>query len=142
MKRRFNWPIWLGFLLVLAGLLTYPFFVQFPVTRDFPWANLVILLAGLFVLGIGLRRAFRQREIYRGRILGSVMAALGLIAVVFFAVGALYFMRQLPAAKGAPELGQNAPEFTLPDPDNKPLALADLASANRAVLLIFYRGHW
>jgi len=142
MNRRFNWPIWVGFLLVLAGLLTYPFFVQFPVTRDFPWANLLILLAGAFVLGDGLVRAFRQREIYHGRILGSALAVLSLFVIGFFAFAAFYVVRQLPASKGAPHLGQKAPQFTLPDQDGKPVALADLASANWAVLLIFYRGHW
>ena len=142
MKRRRNWPIWVGFLLVLAGLFTYPFFVRFPLTRDFPWANLLILLAGALVLGSGLVRAFRQREIYEGRVVGSILAALSLFAGIFFAFAALYFVRQIPPAKGAPHVGQRAPDFTLPDQDGKPIALADLASSNRAVLLIFYRGHW
>jgi drug/metabolite transporter (DMT)-like permease len=142
MKRRFNWSIWLGFVFVLVGLLTYPFFVQFPITRDFPWANLLILGAGVVILGIGLMRAFRQREIYGGRIVGSILGVLSLFVAGFFAFAAFYIVRQLPASNGAPQLGQKAPEFTLPDQDGKPVALAGLASANRAVLLIFYRGHW
>lgn len=142
MNRRVNWPIVVGFLLVLAGLLTYPFFVQFPITRDFPWANLFILLTGAFVLGVGLTRAFRQRQLYRGRIVGSALAVLSLFVIGFFSYAAFYVVRQVPASQGAPQLGQKAPEFTLPDQDGKPLALADLTSANRALLLIFYRGHW
>jgi peroxiredoxin len=43
---------------------------------------------------------------------------------------------------GAPRVGQKAPEFTLPDQNEKPVALADLLSRSRAVVLIFYRGFW
>jgi hypothetical protein len=142
MKRRFNWPVWIGFLLVLAGLLTYPFFIRFPVTRDFPWANLLILAAGAFVLGVGLMRAFGRGQLYGGRIAGSILTGLSLFVIAFFSYAAFYIVRQVPASKGAPQVGQKAPAFTLPDQDGKPLALADLASANRAVLLIFYRGYW
>ena len=50
MKRSWNPLIWAGFFLVLAGALSYvPFFALFPVTRDFPWANLtesVVVRAG------------------------------------------------------------------------------------------------
>ena len=40
MKRKWNWPIWVGFIIAVGGLFSYEFFVQFPVTRDFPWVNL------------------------------------------------------------------------------------------------------
>jgi peroxiredoxin len=48
----------------------------------------------------------------------------------------------VPASTGAPRVGQNAPAFTLPDQNNKPVALADLLSGSNAVVLIFYRGFW
>ena len=36
MKRSWNWAIWVGFLVVAAGLLSYlPVFSQFRATRDF-----------------------------------------------------------------------------------------------------------
>ena len=38
MKRKWNWPIWAGFVVAVAGLVSYDFFAQFPITRDFPWA--------------------------------------------------------------------------------------------------------
>ena len=48
MKRRWNWPIWVGFLLVAARAVSFPLlFINFPVTRDFPWANLLLFAAGL-----------------------------------------------------------------------------------------------
>jgi hypothetical protein len=148
MKRSWNWSIWAGFLFVLAGFLTYSFFAQFPITRDFPWANLLLFAAGGVLLGLGLVRAFRQPELYRGKIFGSILAALSLLAVGFFAYGAFYLVRQLPASAGAPRVGQKAPEFILPDQNGKAIALADLLSPSATsakasgALLIFYRGFW
>ena len=41
--QRFNWQIWVGFLLSLIAFFSYFLvFVWFPVTRDFPWANLLL----------------------------------------------------------------------------------------------------
>ncbi len=68
MKRRWNIPIWAGFAIVIAALATYiPIFVPFPVTRDVPWANYLLFLAGGLLLAVGLRRAFRDPEHWRGK---------------------------------------------------------------------------
>jgi hypothetical protein len=58
MKRKWNWPIWVGFVVALGGLFSYGFFVRFPITRDFPWANLLLLGIGVALLIVGLFRAF------------------------------------------------------------------------------------
>jgi hypothetical protein len=160
MKRSWNGWLWLGFFLVLVGLFSYiPLFARFPVTRDFPWVNLLLLAAGLVALGVGLARAFREPQRYRGRIFGSVLAALGLLGTGLFCVGTFYVARQLPASASAPRVGQRAPDFVLPDQDGKPVALAGLLSSSSSpttplgsvastatksggVLLIFYRGRW
>jgi len=47
MKRKWNWPIWIGFVVTVAGLFSYEFFARFPITRDFPWANFYSLELGL-----------------------------------------------------------------------------------------------
>src|SRR5437763_6714681 len=153
MKRRWNYSLWAGFLLVVLGLVSYvTFFVRFPITRDFPWANLLLFFAGALLLGKGLIRSFRQPELYRGKILGSFMAAVSLAGIGFFAYGLLYLVRQLPSSAAAPRVGQKAPDFTLPDQNGKPVTLAELlappagktdaAAKTGGVLLIFYRGHW
>ena len=141
MKRSWNWSIWVGFLFVLAGFLSYTFFVQFPVTRDFPWANFLLLGIGGILLAIGVERAFAKAEAYRGKIFGPILALLGLFVIAFFSYIVFYELKQLPPSTGAPRLGQKAPEFTLPDQNGKPIALADLVSSHGAVL-IFYRGFW
>jgi hypothetical protein len=150
-KWRWNWLLWLGFLFVVAALFSYPFFVLFPVTRDFPWANLALFCAGGVLLGAGIKRAFRQPERYRGKILGPILAVLSVLVFALFAYGIFYEVRQLPSATGAPAVGQKAPDFTLPDQNGKSVALADVllspaaGQANptaKGLLLIFYRGYW
>jgi hypothetical protein len=142
MKRRWNWPIWVGFVVVVAGLFSYGFFVRFPTTRDFPWANLLLFGIGAALLIGGLFRAFGRPEVYRGKIFGSIFTAMALLVVAFFSYEIFYVLRQVPRSAGAPRVGEKAPEFTLPDQDEKPVALADLLSSSRAVALIFYRGFW
>ena len=149
MKRSWNWNVWAGLLLVIAGLFSYPFFVLFPVTRDFPWANLLLFCTGGVLLALGLNRAFRHPELHRGKIFGPIFAGLSLLMFGLFAYGAFYEVRQLPTSTAAPRVGQPAPEFTLPDRDGKPVALADLlksppegGTSASGTLLIFYRGYW
>src|SRR5258708_32637533 len=75
-KRCWNLSLWAGFLLVVAGVLSYiPIFALFPITRDFPWANLLLFLAGGVLMGRGMFRAFQLPAIYLGKIIGSILTA-------------------------------------------------------------------
>jgi hypothetical protein len=142
-KRNWNWRIWVGFLVVLAGLFSYPLLlIDYPITRDFPWLNLILFATGLVLLGAGLLRAYRKPDLYRGRIIGPIVTLLSLAGIGMFCYGLLVVARQLPPSPNAPRVGQKVPDFTLPDQDGKPFALAELLPASRATLLIFYRGYW
>jgi len=134
---RINWRLTIGFILVIAAFLSYPFFFyQFPVTRDVPWVNGILFVIASALLISGARRAQRRRAAW---IFASV--SIGLIAAL--SVFMYVFSRQLPAKSLALQVGQHAPDFTLPDTNHKPVALASLeASAPKAVLLVFYRGYW
>jgi hypothetical protein len=143
MKRSWNWPLWMGFLLTTAGLFSYAFLAQFPVTRDFPWANFLMFAIGGLLLAVGLMRAFGKPQLYRGKVFGTIFAVLSLLVFVFFSYIFFYELKQVPASMGAPRVGQKAPDFTLPDQDGKPIALADLIAApGKGAVLIFYRGFW
>src|SRR5437016_9822296 len=141
MKRKWNWPIWLGFIVAVGGLFSYEFFAQFPITRDFPWVNLLLFGIGAALLLFGLFRAFGRPQLYRGKIFGSILTAIAMFLFTFFAYEIFYVLKQVPLSAQAPRVGQRAPEFTLPDQNGKQVALSDLLSPNGAVL-IFYRGHW
>jgi hypothetical protein len=160
MKRSWNWPVWTGVGLVLAGILSYPLYsIRVPALRDFPWVNLPLIIVGLWLLGAGVARAFREPTRYRGKIVGSVLAFVALALSAVFLYGIFIGARHvLPVSHGAPQVGQLAPDFTLPDSRNTPVNLTGTLSSPFApngatgspaaaqptagVVLIFYRGYW
>jgi hypothetical protein len=145
MKRKWNWPIWVGFLVILAALFSYQFFARFPMTRDFPWANFVLFGIAAVLLLVGLFRAFGRPQVYRGKVFGSILTALALLLFAFFSYVIFYVLHQVPASAGAPRVGQKAPDFLLLDQNGKPVGLGDLlrgSTGPKAVALIFYRGFW
>jgi predicted PurR-regulated permease PerM len=146
---RFNWQIWAGFLISIFALLSYPFiFVNWPLTRDFPWANLLLFAVAAVLLFMGVRRAFTPQRRLISKIVAPVIAVLGALILALFIFGTFVASRWLPVSQGAPQVGQNAPDFTLVDTNNKPVSLSDLRTAPingqppKGVLLIFYRGYW
>ena len=141
MKRKWNWPLWVGFVVAVGGLFSYEFFAEFPITRDFPWVNLLLFGIGAALLLVGLFRAFGRPQVYRGKVFGSIFATISLFLFAFFAYEIFYVLRQVPLSAQAPRVRAKAPEFSLPDQNGKSVALGDLLSPNGAVL-IFYRGHW
>jgi hypothetical protein len=138
-----------GFLLCGIAFISYPlFFAGFPATRDVPWANWLLFALGLGMVGVGLVRAFRSPERYRGRVAGPIFGVLSLAVLGFFFMMTLVGARQLPQSAGAPKVGEKAPDFTLPDSQGKPVRLSSLLAEPSGgapgmwVVLIFYRGYW
>ena len=147
--KRLNWKIWAGFVLTLVAGFSYEsVFIRWPITRDFPWVNLILFGIALVLLFLGLRRAFKPDKRTVAKIFSSLAAALGLLLVAAFLFSVFVYSRWLPASAGAPQVGQKAPDFTLTDPNNKRVTLAELLSEPvnnkppKGVLLIFYRGYW
>jgi hypothetical protein len=148
-KRRPNAPLWLGFLIVLFAFLSYiPIFAKYPITRDMPWASFLIFALGFVFLFLGLRRAFRQPTLYRGKIAGPILATVSVAALVFFCFTIFSLGKHLPPSTQGPKVGQKAPDFALADTSGRTLSLATLLSTTDAshptkgVVLIFYRGYW
>jgi cytochrome oxidase Cu insertion factor (SCO1/SenC/PrrC family) len=88
----------------------------------------MMLASALF---LGLTAAWRDRRRWV-RVVAGLEVACGALALWAF-----FGLAKLPAA-AAPE---EAPDFTLPDQDGRPVTLsAELARG--PVLLVFFRGHW
>jgi peroxiredoxin len=147
MSRRLNWPLWSGCLLTAIAFLSYPFvFERWPVTRDFPWVNLLLFGVAALLLVAGLRRAFAPGRRGWLRITSGLVATTLSIAIFAnFALSVFVHARHLPASAHAPRVGDRAPDFTLPDASGAPIALAALLSptpvpgepASKGVLLVF-----
>ena len=147
--KRLNWQIWAGFVLSLVAAFSYPFvFFRWPITRDYPWVNLILFAIAMVLLFLGLRRAFKPDKKIFSKIFSSLAAALGVLFFAGLLFGVFVAGRWLPASAGAPQVGQKAPDFTLTDSNNKPVTLAQLLTEPvnnqppKGVLLIFYRGYW
>jgi len=148
-QKQSNRLLWAGLAFLLLAILSnlLSFFKLSPALL--PWVILALPIVALLFLLIGLLRSFRQPQIYKGKIWGSIVAVL---AILLVAASTLFFVgaRKLPSSGGAPQIGQRVPDFTLPDSTGQPTTLAQLFSAvasagappPKAVLLIFYRGYW
>lgn len=156
--RKLNWPIWLGLLLSFFAFFSYPFiFVNWATTRDFPWANFIIFAIADIFMAIGVKRAFTPGRRVLSKIVGAAGAVLSGLVLIGFIFVVFVAARQLPPSTNAPQVGQEAPAFTLVDTNNKQISLSDLLSQPipsekaemvstarppKGVLLIFYRGYW
>jgi hypothetical protein len=99
-------------------------------------------------LFVGVRRAFAPDRGRRSKIVSSIVATLSVLILGLFIFSFFVASRWLPDAHGAPQVGQQAPDFSLADTSGKTISLAALRTepingkAPRGVLLIFYRGYW
>ena len=148
MSRTRNFLPLAGFVVCAVALVSYFLvFARYIVTRDVPWASWLLFAAGLAMIVAGIRRAFRQPERYRGRVMGPVFGVLSLAVLGLFLFLTLFFSRQLPAGGNVAKVGGKAPDFVLPDTQGRPVRLSEvLQPAGGApgswALLIFYRGYW
>ncbi len=145
-------------MLVLLGVLTYPFFfARFAITRDFPWANLLMIALAVVLVTRGVLGAYRRPDQYRGKVSATILAVLAVLVSGLFCYGIFSVTRRLPASHGAPRIGDMAPDFTLPDSKGTPVTLsvvirspfapsgvsaASGSGQTAATVLIFYRGYW
>lgn len=147
------------------------FFMGLPGQRAIPWLSVALAFAALVCATVGIMRAFRQSQVYGGKVSSSILGVLSLLICGLVAIASVT-SRALPAATNAPQVGQKAPDFTLADTSGNKVSLnqllgkadalapasANSASANnpgqtlpvglsmatppKAVLLVFYRGYW
>jgi hypothetical protein len=154
-QRRKNTAPWWGFLFALGAIgCNMAFFVNPPLQGALPWLSLLFALLALAFLATGLRRAFAQAPVYRGKVLSIVLTVIALFPLGLSGF-AFVKARELPGSTAAPQVGQRVPDFTLSDTSGQPVSLDQLlaptgsastsqsqAQAPKAVLLIFYRGYW
>lgn len=145
-KKLWNWRLWVGFAVAVLALAVY--IAVFWSTRDVLWVSLALFVVSAVLLAAGLRRAFAQRESYRGLVAGPILTVSSVLILVVFGLASNEVSKHFPAARHAPKVGQAAPAFRLVDTAGKSVTLADVlaapagARAPKGVLLVFYRSHW
>ncbi len=147
--KKFNWPLWLGFILTIFAFVSYPFlFANWETTRDFPWVNIPLFILALVLLFFGVRRAFAPGRRLVSKIVAPVVVTISLLVLAMFIFTSFIASRWLPASANAPQVNQKAPDFTLQDTSNKTVSLNDLLTQPindkppKGVLLVYYRGYW
>ena len=83
------------------------------------------------------RRSAFVEELRHVLLIGTLAAVLGFTAYGTYVYA---FSQTLPAASGAPQIGDTPPDFSVTDPEGRTYALANHIGA--PVLLVFYRGQW
>jgi hypothetical protein len=169
MTRQRNWAPWFGLLLALVAMLSNAgFFLRFPGQRAIPWLSVALAIAALVCAAVGILRAFRQQQVYGGKVSSSILGVLSLLICGLVAIAAVT-SRALPSSAAAPQVGQKVPDFTLADTSGNKISLGQLlgkadasalphsatagsiasgahsniaATPPKAVLLVFYRGYW
>ena len=150
-SKAWNWRLWVGFAASVLALFIYS--SLFAVTRSIFWLSVALCVVAAWLLVVGLRHAFTQPDVYRGKVAGPILATFSALAIALFAFTSYMMPKAYPLAHHAPAVGQKAPELALTDAKGTSVRLADLFSASlpgasgvarapRGVLLVFYRGYW
>lgn len=126
--------VWLGPIIAFFGVASYfTVFAQWPVTRDVPWVNLILLAVALGLSIAGLARS-------RRRVLASGGLALTIFLSGFFGWYCYVFSQDIPSAELALDVGATVPAIVLRDDQGQDV---DLAAISRdKLVLVFFRGHW
>ena len=146
-----NSALWLGLAIAFAAILcNVVLFLNPPAQNLIPWLSIVLGIVALVFIALGVKNLLMPSRTIGPRVLGVFVTLLSLL----FSAGSIFgFMhaRAVPPSTDAPQIGQKAPDFTLPDTNNQAVSLAQLfapapghttAVAPIAVLLVFYRGYW
>jgi hypothetical protein len=133
----------LGLVLGITGIVSYfvialHFGAWLPQVRNSAQPNLTVVLVGMALSAIGVRRAFGTPPGGRGRRLAPALASLNVVLAAAFA-WMLYGASTVPPVSG-PAIGVPAPDFAAVDQNGRPARLADFRGS--PLLLVFYRGHW
>ena len=135
--RKKNHAAWLGPLIAIPGFLSYyTVFYMYPVLRDFPWLNLLIL-GGAVALSVTAVRRARPGWRRFGSIAGLFVSGGLLVSLCLYCFVLSY---GVPDPNRVADDGTRIPSITLASWDGEQINVAE--AARDKLILVFYRGHW
>jgi hypothetical protein len=136
-----NHLLWIGPLVVFVGAVSYFLvFARYPALRDFPWVNLPLVLLGVLLVAVGVRRTLARDSGVRKKIFGTLALVFSLIIAGLFCFYVFSLSYGMPEPSDLTAKLETAPDFSLADQDGRTVTLSDLRGRN--VIIVFYRGHW
>ena len=132
MKRKWNWPIWVGFVVAVGGLFSYEYFravsdhARFSVGESFALWHRCRAAARWFVSSVWTTATLSRQSFWLD-FRRDCVAFIRLSSVTKSSTfcGRFRFPRKRRA------VGEKAPEFSLPDQNGKQVALCRFAFAQR-----------
>jgi hypothetical protein len=124
--RQRNWAPWIALLCAVAAMLSNAaFFLGLPGPKLIAWLGVALAIAALVCAVIGVMRAFRQPQVYGGKVSSSILGVVSLLICGLVAFAAIH-SRDLPSSAAAPQVGQKVPDFTLADTSGNKVSLGQL----------------
>ena len=136
-------PLWcLATGVACVGFMVYLPLGALPAWSGFtenPWALTLLLAiaAAVSVRGAVHGRTCAPAVLRKTLAVGAFLAVMGNVNYLHYVY---YYSYTVPAAQSAPQVGDRAPGFEVPDPDGGSWSLE--AYGGTPVLLVFYRAHW
>ena len=128
---------WIGPVIAVPGFISYwAYFSMWPIFRDVPWLNMLILGGAIALSVVAVRNAAPGWG-RRGSIAGLLFSTLLLTLLCAYCFVLSY---QLPDPKRVVDDGTRLPAITLASWDGSEIDLAEAASDK--LILVFYRGFW
>jgi cytochrome oxidase Cu insertion factor (SCO1/SenC/PrrC family) len=118
--------------IALGAIATYVLLFRVAVVRNHPEGYVIAFAVATALAALALSRSRRW----------PAWLALGLSTVLLAGgVWFNFFVARIPAAPPILRVGEQPPEFSLPDASGRPVSLADYRG-KKPVVLVFYRGYW
>jgi len=125
---------WIALLFAVAAMLSNAgFFMALPGQRAIAWLSVILAIAALVCAAVGIMRAFRQPQVYGGKVSSSILGVLSLLICGLVGFGSIH-ARDLPSSAAAPQVGQKVPDFTLADTNGNKVSLGQLLGKDRVSL--------
>src|SRR6476646_10586273 len=134
--RQRNWAPWIGLLLALLAMLSNGvYFLGLPGQRALPILGVALVIAALVCAAAGILRTLRQPQRYGGKVSSSILGVVSLLLCVLAAFTSMH-SRDLPEATAAPQVGQQAPDFTLADTSGTKVSLDQLLGKDHISIVL------